>query len=337
MSIKLQVLQMVLCLPFTLLAQHALSIEEYSCPNEKNSFRAISVFDENSLWLASDQSQVWFYNKQTGWRDCTPSNYPDQTILWRDIHAYSDSLALILSAGSPGIILRTENAGNTWKEVYRDDDPKIFFDAFDFKKAKGQAFSDAQGNYLGLIESRDSGKTWQKTKAYGEALKVIENQGGFAASGTCLRMMDEKTTVIVLGGPAASFLKFNSKHSISRSLPLDHGAPSQGAFSIDFKDAQTYIAVGGDYRADSLSRRSVALSHDGGQTWKLATDWPEVQNSYWSCVSWKQDTIVLCSRFKSAISYDNGASWQNINQGFYTYEKGWFSGPGGRIGRLNPF
>lgn len=337
MSIKLLISNMVLGLPLMLCAQKKPTIQEFTCPDARNSFRAISVIDQNSLWIASDQKQVWFFNTEQGWQDRSPTNYPDQDILWRDIHAYDDSTALILSAGAPGLILRTQNAGQSWKEVYRDDDPSIFFDAFDFKGAVAKAFSDAHGSYLRMIESKDSGQSWTPYLVNSEMLKVSQNQGGFAASGTCLRLMDENQSILVLGGPNALFKKISSDKPLSIILPLDAGEASKGAFSVDYKNEDSLIVVGGDYRADSLSARSVALSFDGGKSWQLASAWPELQHSYWSCVSWKRDVIVICSRFKSAISNDNGATWQIINQGFYSYEKGWFSGPKGRIGRLRSF
>ncbi len=334
MFIKLPYCLIVLYLPLVLSAQPRPVIEEYICPNKDNGFRAISALDEQSLWLASDNGQVWFFNDKRGWRDCSPQYFEDQIIMWRDIHAYDDSTVLILSAGSPGLILRTEDAGSTWEEVYRDDSPAIFFDAFGFHGPRGLAFSDAQGKYLGMIETRDSGKTWQPWAEQTASLQVIENQGGFAASGSCLKMIDSSEVVIVLGGAEATFKRIGFEQHFNRPLPLDAGASSKGAFSIAFKNSDSLIAVGGDYHSDSLSTHSVALSFDGGNSWQLADRWPKLQNAYWSAVSWDTELIVLCSRFKTALSSDGGANWQIIDQGFYAYDKGWFSGPYGRIGRL---
>jgi len=316
------------------LAQDTSSMLEWTCPIEKNNFRGLSALNSKSAWFSSDNGQVWYFHVDSGWRDCSPSNYPDRVIMWRDIHAYDENTALILSAGSPALILRTSNGGSTWEEVYRDDHPEIFFDAFDFYGGTGRAFSDALEKQIGLIETKDSGKTWNAWEDSKMALEVAEKQGGFAASGTCLRMLDEDLGYIVLGGEDALFKKIGQETSLSVSLPLDKGERTKGAFSIDFKNEDTLIAVGGDYRADSLSRNSVALSYDGGSTWRLASQWPQLQHSYWSCVSWEDLQIVLCSRFKTAVSKDNGKTWSLLEKGYYTFNKGWFAGQDGRIARF---
>ena len=315
---------------FSLNAQ--ISVEQWVCPEPLNNFRGISAPDTNSVWLSSDQSQVWHYTIGTGWENRSPKGY--EGVMWRDIEAFDEKTALILSAGSPGLVLRTSDAGRNWMEVFRDDDPKIFFDAFDFIDSIGRAFSDAQGNYIGLIETRDWGKTWHKWNGDTSALRSFKNQGGFAASGTCLKLVAPDETLIVLGGPEASFKRFTENNSIHRKLPLDFGEPSKGAFSISFKNSDTLIAVGGDYRADSLSAKSVALSYDGGEKWFLATDWTDVQNFYWSSVDWTGNKIVLSSRFKTAISLNNGESWDILPNGFYSFDRGWFSGPNGKLARL---
>ncbi len=315
----------------------AQNIEEFICPNSGNSFRGISALSDSSVWVSSNQGQVWYFQLGRGWENRSPKNY--ETIQWRDIEAFNDSTALILSAGSPGLVLRTEDYGRTWVEAYRDDDPKIFFDAMDFWDTKrGVAFADAQDVHLGMIETKDGGRTWSKKDTSGSLL-VWPQQGGFAASGTCIHCYGDSSWALILGGKEALF-KFEDHQSKEEGLNglkipfMDFGAPSKGAFSLDFKSADTLIVVGGDYRADSLSEQSIAISYDGGQSWK-APDFPsELKSRYWSCVQWQGNQIILCSRFGTAISNDNGKSWEVLKNGFYSVDGLWFSGPDGRIGRL---
>lgn len=316
-------------LRFNLQAQYNLQV--FTCPDSTNGFRGISALNDSAVWLSSSQGQVWFYSLSGGWENRSPKGY--SAIQWRDIEAFSDSSAVILSAGSPGLVLRTEDRGQSWQETYRDDSPEIFFDAMDFWDAKrGMAFSDAQEKHLGIIETRDGGKTWQKWKDQAATL-VWPKQGGFAASGSCIHTLGDSAWAIVLGGKQALYIEQSSSNR-RINLPLDEGAPSKGAFSIDFKTNDTIIVAGGDYLADSLSNRSVCISYDGGSHW-FNPDFPQaISQRYWSCVQWQKQALFLSSRFGIALSPDNGASWQFFNTGFYSIEGIWLSGPDGRLGRI---
>lgn len=312
-----------------------LQLSHFTCPDSTNSFRGLSAVNDQSAWFSSNQGQVWYFEVAKGWDNRSPKGY--ENIQWRDIEAFNDSAALILSAGSPGLVLRTEDAGRTWTETYRDDDPKIFFDAMDFWDDKrGVAFADAQGLFLGMIETEDGGRSWIKKDSTFLALLVWENQGGFAASGSCIHCIGEEGWAIVLGGQQANLIVHETSHLgySSTMIELDYGEPSKGAFSIDFKTNDTLIVVGGDYRADSLTEKSVVVSYDAGKSWQVPDIPRELKARYWSCVSWEGQRIILCSRFGTAISSDNGKSWEVFPEGFYSTDKNWFSGPDGRVARL---
>ncbi|MCR9154140.1 MAG: hypothetical protein NXI09_08525 [Bacteroidetes bacterium] len=312
----------------------AFELQGLQCPNEENSFRGISALDENRVWLCSDQGEVWYYSVDGGWEDRSPHRY--ESIMWRDIEAFNDSTAVILSAGSPGVILRTENSGNSWYEVYRDESEDIFFDAMDFKGPFGFAFSDARDGYtLDILQSRDYGQSWQLFNSEPARLVNHENQGGFAASGTCLKALGDSSFIIVLGGAAASFkyvLDFNN--CLDRDLPIDSGANSKGAFSVDLNDEGHILVVGGDYRADSLSNNTMAISRDFGNSWSEAPFPKHLQSRYWSCVQWQGTNIFLSSRYGCAFSFDNGKSWELSDEAYYSIDQYWLSGPKGRLGRL---
>ncbi len=307
-------------------------VVEYQCPVSENSFRGLSASSDSTVWLSSNQGQVWFYSLKEGWSNRSPNFHED--IQWRDIEAFNDSTAVILSAGSPALVLRTEDYGQSWQMVYRNTHPDIFFDAMDFnQKGIGYAFADALDDYLGVIVSNDFGKSWQELSPYSNT-KVRSQQGGFAASGTCLLALGDSAWALVLGGETASYIRLDKEENYHHELPMDKGAPSKGAFSLDYKNQDTLIVVGGDYLADSLSNQSICLSADGGQSWTAPYFPKELSSRYWSCVKWQGNRLILCSRFGTAISMDNGQTWQYHNNSFYSNDGLWFSGPNGRLGRL---
>lgn len=309
-------------------------IQEFVCPNTDNAFRGLASLGDSAVWLSSNSGEVWFFKLGFGWENRSPQGY--DSIQWRDIEAFNDSSALILSAGSPALVLRTEDYGLSWQETFRDNHPAIFYDAMDFwDSQRGVAFADAQNEYLGFMQTQDGGRNWKISDTL-SALKVATQQGGFAASGTCIHSIGDSEWALVLGGPAALFIR-NGPSLLKRALPLDHGAPSKGAFSLDFKSSDSIIAVGGDYRADSLCQQTIAISYNGGQNW-ISPNFPShLTQRYWSCVQWQKNQIILCSRFGTALSSDNGKSWQLFDRGFYAVQGIWFSGPQGRLGRLELF
>jgi len=305
----------------------------FQCPDSSNNFRALSTLNDTTIWLASDQSQVWFFSLPNQWENRSPKGY--EGVLWRDIEAMDDSSAIILSAGAPALILRTEDAGQTWQECFRDDSPSIFFDAFDFWDTnRGLAFADAQESHITIIETMDGGKSWQKWDSILD-LKVSPKQGGFAASGTCLHCYDQNSWAIVLGGIQARILGMHKGQSLKALLAMNDGEASKGAFSIDAKNADTLLIGGGDYRADSLSTQSLLWSTDAGKSWEPVPFPKPLSQRYWSCVQWQGSHIVLCSRFGMAYSFDNGMNWQYSAEGFYSCQGQWLSGPKGLIARFN--
>ena len=169
-------------------------------------FRGISAVSDNICWFSGAEGQV--YRVEAASKkliDCSPSDYGKSD--FRDIHAFSVSKAIILSAGLPALILLTEDGGETWQEVYRNETEGIFFDALDFwDDQRGLAFSDAIGRALPIIETKDGGKTWQ---AIDPAIIPPShlNQGGFAASGTSLKTYGDGQAIIGLGGKEATIYK----------------------------------------------------------------------------------------------------------------------------------
>jgi len=308
-------------------------IDTFTCPIAENSFRGLSALNDSSLWVSSNQGQVWFFSLSNGWDDRSPEGY--DTIQWRDIEAFNDSSAIILSAGSPGLILNTTDAGRSWREVYRNDDPKIFFDAMDFSGMVGYAFADAMEHRAIILQTTDGGQSWKEYKKGKADYAPIANQGGFAASGSCLKTISAHSFALVMGGDQALLKYHDGQNTSFIEIPfMDAGAPSKGPFSIDMIGRDTLIIAGGDYLADSLSHHSLVLSYDAGKTWIKPNFPAEFFQRYWSAVQWHKNTLILCSRFGTAVSQDNGQTWEVFPDGFYATDHGWFSGPQGRIGRF---
>lgn len=304
-----------------------------------SSLRGIAAVDSLVCWASGSGGTVLL--SVDGGKNWLDRSVPGMdTIQFRDIQAFNKDTALVISAGLPALIFKTTDAGKTWNLKYENLGAGVFFDAMDFWDINnGIAFSDAPEDRLLIIRTNDGGESWT---ALPDSLcpKVLQHQGGFAASGTCLRALDSGRVIIGLGGDEATVL-LSTDYGLNWSkskAPLDSGAPSKGIYSFA-GDANVLFCSGGDYLGDSLSLNTLAKSLDQGQSWTLVEE-PSVSGYYRSCISFvDSETIFAVSRTGTSYSLDRGKNWKQISGQYYSLSTGkdyslWASGSNGRIAQL---
>ncbi|MFD1255692.1 YCF48-related protein [Mucilaginibacter terrae] len=277
------------------------------------SIRGLSVVDDHVAWVSGSKGHVALStNGGQSWTWQQVKGYEQSD--FRDIEAFSDKEAIIMSSGTPALILKTVNGGANWKEVYREDDKAYFLDAMDFTAngKYGYVLGDPiEGKFL-MLESSDSGNSWQKLKHMPAALP---GEAAFAASGTCLRVSKNKVINIVTGGSTARLLTFYNIDTTWQTLkiPIAQGKPSQGAFSISNDFA---VIVGGDYaNAKRLDSVSVNFNKTQVITSKGKTPGPA---GYQSCVEWLNKKQYLATGTPgSNLTNDGGKTWKQIDTTSY--------------------
>jgi hypothetical protein len=175
----------------------------------------------------------------------------------------------------------------------------------------------------------------------------FQTLGAFAASNTCLIVRGRDEAWFATGGPGGARV-FHS-HDAGKSwtvalTPLRNDAAAAGIFSLAFSDSRHGIAVGGDYTQPSDSRRNIAVTSDGGQTWTEPSG--AHPTGYRSAVAFvpDQQVWIAVGTSGSDISNDDGQSWKPFDTGafnaaaFLSSQFGWAVGPGGRLAKfqLNP-
>ena len=305
-------------------------------------FRGISALSASECWVSGSKGKV-FHVAKAGKEiiDCSPEGY--ENVDFRDIQAFDAQTVLVLSAGLPAVILKTTNGGKSWKEVYRNEEKGVFFNAFDFwNGGRGLAYSDARGQALLIIETIDGGDTWQPIPAQ-QIPKVFENQGGFAASGSSLKTFEGGRALIGLGGRESTVLiTENYGKSWYRCFaPIDQGEDTKGIFAFAFMDSKNILVVGGDYRGDSLSTDCIALSGNGGYSWKVSQESRiQLRNKYRSSILvLDSKTWFAISRTGASFTQDAGRTWKEFPFYFYSASEKegfiWVSGSEGRLGRIS--
>jgi len=213
---------------------------------------------------------------QTWWAAQVPGA---DSLDFRDVEAFNADLAYLLAAG-PGEqsrIYKTTDAGKTWSLQFTNKDPKGFFDCMAFWNPNhGIAVGDPVDNKFELISTEDGGRNW-KPFPQDKFAPAIAGEGAFAASGTCIAVQGKKNVWFVTGGKAARvFHSTNAGKSWTvTETPITHGPDSAGIFSVAFRDARHGVIAGGDYKQPEKDGPDLAITTDGGRTWKPAPISPQ--------------------------------------------------------------
>lgn len=265
---------------------------------------------------------------------------------FRDVDAVDGKTAYLLSIGEgdKSRILKTTDGGKTWTTLYVNPDPKGFLDAIAFRDADhGLVFGDPVGQQFVAVRTDDGGKTWRPTSP--ERMPVaLRGEGVFAASGTCAIALANGHLFVGTGGAEVSRV-FRSpdmgKTWSVHECPVEAGVPSAGIFSLAFFDAEHGVAIGGDYMVPERAADRVALTSDGGRTWRLPTG-PQ-PTSFRSAVAYVPGTrgrvLIAVGPTGSDISGDEGESWRRISPlGFHALgfagSSGWAVGENGSIAKF---
>ena len=271
------------------------------------SIRGLSVVNNKVAWLSSssgytaithDGGLTWKWQQVKGFEKAD----------FRDIEAFSDKDAIIMSSGTPALILKTTDGGVNWELKYRNDDKAYFLDAMDFSDKKhGLILGDPIDKKFLLLETNDGGDTWQKLTN----LPVAEDgEAAFAASGTCLRMDKEGSVDFVTGGKISRHIIGGPKYKewFYDYLPIPQGKESQGAFSLD-----GFLFVGGDY-VKTKEVDGTAVYYNPLNSFENGYESTRIPSGYQSCVENVNDkTFLSTGTTGSNITYDNGRTWQQID------------------------
>lgn len=278
--------------------------------NVTASFRGLSVVDDQVAWLSG--SQGWVGVTQNGGTDWTFKQVEGfDKMDFRSLYAFDANRAIIANAGSPASILITNDGGNTWKEVYRNDRKEAFFDGIDFWNDKvGMIYGDPIDGKMFLVKTEDGGHTWKELPdASRPALQ--SGEASFAASGTGIRCIGDQTLLITTGGTASRVFSSPNQGSSWTTLaaPIVQGKSSTGIFSIG-ADEQHWIIVGGDFEKDTLRTNHVFFSREGGRNWH-APERPT--GGYRECVEFVEaNTALAVGPGGADITRDGGATWQPL-------------------------
>jgi photosystem II stability/assembly factor-like uncharacterized protein len=170
-----------------------------------------------------------------------------------------------------------------------------------------------------VLRTRDGGQTWQSIDSK-NIPPAVDGEGSFAASNSCVTTNGTGNIWFSTGGPAARV--FHSTDGgetwAVADTPIVRGAPSQGTFSIAFRDPLHGVVAGGDYQHPEQTGPHLARTEDGGKTWKLADVTPQ---KFFSAVAYVEGTtpgIVVVGPAGFGLSGDDLHTWNlSGDEGFH--------------------
>ena len=303
--------------------------------------RGVSAVSERVAWASGASSTVLrTIDGGATWQKLMVTS---DALDFRDIDAIDAQTAYVLAIGNgpASRIYKTTDAGKTWTMQFRNEDPKAFLDAMSFWDANnGIVFGDSVDGQLYVMTTNDGGRVWSPVPA-ANLPPALENEGAFAASGTNIAVFGKTHAWIGTGAAAKARVLRTSDGGRTwqaANTPLAAG-PSSGIFSIAFRDEKHGVIAGGDYRKEQEAVDNLAVTSDGGITWKLV----QGLSGFRSVVAYVPGTKTLIAIGPSGGDYsmDNGQTWKPIDgPGFDTFSfipgssSGWGAGANGAIGRL---
>ena len=311
--------------------------------------QAFAQAEDGSLWVSGHKATYGF--SQDGgktWQFGTLIPEPADSILqFRDI-ALTTEAVFLMSAG-PGeqsrIYKKLWNEEN-WKEIFRGQKEEIFLNSIAFFDAKhGLAYGDSFNNELYLLETTDGGGSWKR--AQNTSLPAaLDGEGGFASSGSCIQVLDEKTAIIATGNAATSRLLLTNdagKTWQTKELAIPSGE-AKGATGVVFGANETAWFFGGDLNSPKSAGERIQMYHLGMEKLFDATD-PAFEGAIYGFTHFydkttdKEQLFAVNPNGLFASEADN-FSWKKLDSLSYwalisTENHIFAAGPNGRIVRLS--
>lgn len=307
--------------------------------------QAVSAVNERIVW-ASGVHGTWARTLDGGATWAADSMVADRWLEFRDVCALSADRAWLLAAG-PGDssrIYHTEDGGRHWTLQFRNPDSLAFYDALDFWDARrGIVVGDAVRGRMMIMTTDDGGATWKPIPTQGMP-PALPGEGAPAASGTCIVTRPGGrawfSTEAESGGRVYRSLDYGRTWSVA-STPFAHGKDT-GIASLAMRDDAHGFALGGRLLQNGDTTVAVAMTADGGRTWR-ATARPPFTGAVYGSVLLGDRRDVLLGAGPSGLALAHlGAgppAWSLLtSDNFWAVDgKGnvaWAAGPGGRIIRI---
>lgn len=305
--------------------------------------RGLSAVSRQVAWASGADGTV--LRTVDGGRTWTAVPPPDTAELdFRDIEAFDANTAVALSIGEgeASRIYRTEDGGATWAEVFHNTEPAAFYNCVAFFDAdNGLVVGDPVNGKFQLLSTSDGGRSWELLPGDGMP-SALEGEYGFSASGQCVTVAGKHDAWIATGGSTTARVMHTTDRGMTwtaSDTPLA-SSESAGVFAVAFQSTRHGLAIGGDYVNPTNGADALALTRDGGKTWREPVAAPRGYRSGVTYFPYVPTMLIAVGPTGSDLSLDGGNRWWQFDTGSFdtvdcTRDGGcWASGEKGRVATL---
>lgn len=300
----------------------------------KTSIRGLSVVDDRIIWVSGSNGTIGrSVDSGNTFQWMTVKGFEKSD--FRDIEAFNETAAVIMSVAEPAYILRTADAGATWKVVYENTTKGMFLDAMEFwNEQSGIVIGDPIDGKFFIARTFNGGMSWRNIPPQNYPV-ADSGEACFASSGTNVRKLNNGEAVFISGGLHSNLFIRDKKIA----LPILQGTATTGANSIAVKNSKTMMVVGGDFTTKDATAKNCFITKNSGKTWTAPATAP---HGYRSCVEYlDKKKWISCGLNGIDFSSDEGNNWDWISkESFHVCRKAkkgktvFFAGGNGKIGKL---
>lgn len=333
MNHKLSTLLCALSVTFTTTVYSAdILIEKRKAVEKSPRLQSLSITDGGVIWASGTKGQIVMSNDNgSTWHE---KLVPESNALqFRDIWAQDDTVFLLAAGeGEKSRLYRSENNGESWSLQFTMKNPKGFINCFDFwDKNNGLVFGDSIDDNLFMLGTKDGGETWTRLESV--PLAQAGGEGGFSASGSCVRIGDDNQVWVSTGATEQARLLRSSDYGQTwNSTPLPYPTgDTAGIFSAIPDSNWTF---GGRMNTPVITGFQLK-----DQQWQPTQD-IGLKGAIYGSDSFGNNVIVV-NPDGASLSTDNGEHWQRISShSFWVVEfdkngTAWLAGPDGRISSIS--
>jgi len=304
----------------------------------RSSLRGISAVNADVAW-ASGSGGTYLVTTDGG-RNWTSGKVAGAEKLdFRAVHALDRNTAWLVSIGTgeASRVIKTTDGGATWQTQLQNPDAKGFFDGIAFWDPKHAVLvGDPVDGHVVVFTTGDGGEHWTRRTTP----PAIGAEGAFAASNTSIAVRGSNEVWIATGGVGAARVFHSTDGGATWTVtptPMRNDGAGAGIFSIYFRDGKYGIVVGGDYTKPKETTGNIAITTDGGKTWKAPSGTPP--GGFRSAVVYNAERQLWLTTGPTGTDYstDGGQNWTAMDPtGYNALEflpsgAGWAVGGGGRI------
>ncbi|TDV40477.1 WD40/YVTN/BNR-like repeat-containing protein [Actinophytocola oryzae] len=277
--------------------------------------RGLSAVDRYVAWASGSAGTILrTVDGGRHWQQVAPPG--TESLDFRDIEAFDARTAIALSIGEADAsrIYRTTDGGRTWTETFRNAEPTAFYNCLAFFDSHhGLTVGDPVDGEFRVLSTEDGGRSWKNVP--GPAALAGEYQ--FSASGQCLNVAGRRDAWLATGGSTVARVLHSSDRGLTwtaSQTPLA-SSESAGVFAVAFRDPRTGIAIGGDFDNPTNGADALALSGNGGRTWRAPATAPAGYRSGVTYHPFLADVLIAVGPTGSDASFDGGRHWRQFYAG----------------------